>query len=578
MGYLLFNILNRLAAALIFPSATNGLFVYLRRRPNLIPMRRWVVVAFVVVAIPLKATTFQNDTLFENLYQQALCYKISKPQLTINLLDSLLSLSYGEKEINHRVQAMILKSEMLQQTRLLNEALQQIRKARQLAAAHSLASLEGVIHFTTGFVFKEINVDSSRYYYKLAYDFFDNKKDSINQAATLTRLSHLCMMEGKFNMAMQYLNRAEQLTAKTDYVRQLHIFTNKAHNYSAVGLELASIACSRQAVALVNQHNITANDFNLSAIYGNLCNAYLNVNKADSAYFFAMASVKVLDSIPSKSPFLLSLGNIYLALDSAEQALNTFSRFEINKNYIEYYLEKLYGLFRTYRMLRDEVKAKQTASIILNAVPKDVMQKRGWVKIYEIAGAAAAYLQKQDLVFDYQQKYFTHYREIYNQANLASILQMDFEEKLKDEKIKADLEAELLLTELKYNRFRQIGLLIGAALLLVILFLVFIRYRNQKRFNSLLRKKVSERTLQLTIKNEQLSEYAFINAHKLRAPVARILGLVALYDLKDNGLTTTAYTNMIKQEVHSLDLIVKSISDAIEEKRAFTRTDILNPQ
>jgi light-regulated signal transduction histidine kinase (bacteriophytochrome) len=93
-----------------------------------------------------------------------------------------------------------------------------------------------------------------------------------------------------------------------------------------------------------------------------------------------------------------------------------------------------------------------------------------------------------------------------------------------------------------------------------------------------LKKKVNERTQLLTIKNEQLSEYAFINAHKLRAPVARILGLVALYELKDSGLSTTAYTNMIKQEVQSLDLIVKSISDAVEEKRVFTRADILNPQ
>jgi hypothetical protein len=541
-------------------------------------MRRWVIVALVVVAIPLKATTFQNDTLFKSLYQQALRYKISKPQLTTNLLDSLLSLEYDEKEMDYRVRAMILKSEILQQTRQLNEALQQIREARKLAEYHSLASLRGVIQFTTGFVFKEINVDSSRYYYKLAYAFFENKKDSINQAATLTRLSHLCMMEGKFTMAMQHLNLAEQLTGKTDYVRQLHIFTNKAHNYSAVGLEQASIACSRQALTLVNQHKITANDFNLSAIYGNLCNAYLNIGKADSAYFFAVASVKVLDSIPSKSPFLLSLGNIYLALDSATQALNTFTRFEVNKNAIEYYLEKLDGLFRTYLRLNDEVKAKQTASIILSAVPKDVLQKRGWIRIYEITGAAAAYLQKQDLVYVYQQKHFAHYREVYNQANLASILQMDFEEKLKDEKIKANLEAELLMTELKYNRLRQVGLLIGAVLLLIILFLVFIRYRNQKRFNLLLRRKVRERTLQLTIKNEQLSEYAFINAHKLRAPVARILGLVALYELKDCGLSTTAYTNMIKQEVHSLDLIVKSISDAIEEKRVFTRADILNQQ
>jgi hypothetical protein len=541
-------------------------------------MRRWVIVALVVVAIPLKATTLQNDTLLKSLYQQALRYKLSNPQLTIKLLDSLLSLDLDEKEMNYRVQGMMLKSEMLQQSGLFNEALQQIRQARQLAAVHSLTDLKGLIEFTTGFVYKDKNLDSARYHYELAFALFENKKDSINMAGTLTRISHVCMNQGNFTMAMQYLNRAEQFTGRKDYVRQLHVFTNKAHNYSAVGLELASIACSRQAVVLVNQHNISANDFNLSAIYGNLCNAYLNVNKADSAYYFAAASVKDLDSIPPQSPFLLSLGNIYLALDSAAQALKTFSRYEVYKNSPEYYFGKLDGLFRTYQQLNDVMQAKETAALILSAVPEDVMKKRGWMKIYEIASTAAAYLNKQDLFYQYQQKHFEHYREIYNQANLASILEMDFEEKLKDEKIKANLEAELLMNELKYNRLRQIGLLIGALLLLIILFLLFVRYRNQKRFNSILMKKVNERTQLLTLKNEQLNEYAFINAHKLRAPVARILGLVALYELKDSGLSTTAYTNMIKQEVQSLDLIVKSISDAVEEKKVFTRADILNPQ
>ncbi len=93
-----------------------------------------------------------------------------------------------------------------------------------------------------------------------------------------------------------------------------------------------------------------------------------------------------------------------------------------------------------------------------------------------------------------------------------------------------------------------------------------------------MKKKVSARTIELTIKNEQLSEYAFINAHKLHAPVARILGLVALYELKDSGLSTTTYVNMINQEVHSLDLIVKSITNAVEDKKVFTRADIFNPQ
>ena len=46
--------------------------------------------------------------------------------------------------------------------------------------------------------------------------------------------------------------------------------------------------------------------------------------------------------------------------------------------------------------------------------------------------------------------------------------------------------------------------------------------------NENLEKIVLERTKELEKKNKALEEYAFINAHKLRRPVASILGLVNL--------------------------------------------------
>lgn len=40
--------------------------------------------------------------------------------------------------------------------------------------------------------------------------------------------------------------------------------------------------------------------------------------------------------------------------------------------------------------------------------------------------------------------------------------------------------------------------------------------------------RIDQRTSQLTVQNQRLTEYTFINAHKLRAPVASILGLINL--------------------------------------------------
>lgn len=46
--------------------------------------------------------------------------------------------------------------------------------------------------------------------------------------------------------------------------------------------------------------------------------------------------------------------------------------------------------------------------------------------------------------------------------------------------------------------------------------------------NANLEEKVLERTQQIELKNRKLAEYSFANAHELRAPVARILGLIQL--------------------------------------------------
>jgi hypothetical protein len=56
--------------------------------------------------------------------------------------------------------------------------------------------------------------------------------------------------------------------------------------------------------------------------------------------------------------------------------------------------------------------------------------------------------------------------------------------------------------------------------------------------NKTLEARIGERTLQLTLQNQRLAEYTFINAHKLRAPVASILGLINLaHQVKQEELT-----------------------------------------
>jgi signal transduction histidine kinase len=76
---------------------------------------------------------------------------------------------------------------------------------------------------------------------------------------------------------------------------------------------------------------------------------------------------------------------------------------------------------------------------------------------------------------------------------------------------------------------------------------------------------IRERMLELEKKNKALEEYAFINAHKLRSPVASILGLINL--MKKIELNDEARSIMVHlhQSTDKLDDIVGSITKAIEK-------------
>ncbi len=85
-----------------------------------------------------------------------------------------------------------------------------------------------------------------------------------------------------------------------------------------------------------------------------------------------------------------------------------------------------------------------------------------------------------------------------------------------------------------------------------------------RSINENLERLVRDRTQELEKKNIALEEYAFINAHKLRAPVASILGLMNIFRtvaLDDEGKIVM---NHLEESTKKLDDIVGDITDAIE--------------
>ncbi len=95
-----------------------------------------------------------------------------------------------------------------------------------------------------------------------------------------------------------------------------------------------------------------------------------------------------------------------------------------------------------------------------------------------------------------------------------------------------------------------------------------IQAREIERINGNLEAIVRERTAELEKKNLALEEAAFINAHKLRAPVASILGLANLLNKEQLSRDGRDALDHLDSSTQKLDEIVTQISTALEKSNS----------
>jgi signal transduction histidine kinase len=92
--------------------------------------------------------------------------------------------------------------------------------------------------------------------------------------------------------------------------------------------------------------------------------------------------------------------------------------------------------------------------------------------------------------------------------------------------------------------------------------------------NESLEATVRRRTEELETQNQQLTEYAFINSHLLRAPLARILGLANLISSEVTTYQDQRLMEGLIQSTHELDTIIRRISDVLYAGSDLTRSDV----
>lgn len=194
-------------------------------------------------------------------------------------------------------------------------------------------------------------------------------------------------------------------------------------------------------------------------------------------------------------------------------------------------------------------------------------------------------------------KYFNEIKDSIAQVRLTKdyeIMQSQLELEKAQEKINQLTQINLLENQRRRAIYKyNIALIIGIAS--TILMAIFI-YRNlsQKRkqnlqlekknaeinsqneelksqsdkiaeLNSLLEQKVHERTKELLLKNKKLEDYAHYNSHNIRGPLARILGLIHLFETNNIQVSEKEeMLNKIEESAKELDDMVRKVNRMLE--------------
>lgn len=88
-------------------------------------------------------------------------------------------------------------------------------------------------------------------------------------------------------------------------------------------------------------------------------------------------------------------------------------------------------------------------------------------------------------------------------------------------------------------------------------------YKDLVSLNAHLEETIKERTGKIQIQNEALVKYSYANAHHLRGPVARLLGLATLSRIQ-TGLTCSEIVARMEVQAKEIDEVVKQINNDLE--------------
>lgn len=414
------------------------------------------------------------------------------------------------------------------------------------------------ISYTRGYA-RALTVMGNSYWYEGIYEFAQNYyllaarqyqsiSDSVGLGQTFNNIGEVYKKLNEPDKAITYLSRAEQLLKNDQFNRALTLY-NIGELYIAKNQLIEGLRYNEQALTIAKREN---NKRVVAFCYwgfGAIKRAEKNYTVALQHYFTAEKQWTDLGEIRSMIQTYQEIAELYSMQEKFDEA--------------EKYLNKSMTLATRIKV------ADLQVNNYLHYARLDSLRGRYQRSLYHLS----RHNSLKDSVYNLLKA-----EQI---ARLQTIYEM---ERRETENQQLRSEQELKNSDLKTQRITLIA--ISGCLLLAGAF-VWSFYQQRKRImlqkeaiemqasalmklneallelNKNLEARIYERTTQLTLQNQRLAEYTFVNAHKLRAPVASILGLIQLMQQ-----STPQERDVIIQHLRTcgeqLDNIIREVSHNLE--------------
>lgn len=444
--------------------------------------------------------------------------------------------------------------------------------------------------------------DSTLIWSEMAKEIAINIGDKQLEGLAIFTASYTYELQAKYKLAMEKCFEALKIFDEINYSKGI----GRVYNYIAIihFRQKQYIQALEFYQKSLEAKLLDPDTISIGWTYNNIGATYEHLEDYEQALKYYNLALDIAKTFNSRILNAASYGNIGIiyqktgllneSLESHLQSLKVFQEID-NKQYIAEAYQHIASIYL------EQNKLNESEQYLINGLQlsQEINDRQRQAKFYE----TLIQLNEQNgdylIALSYYKLLIVVKDSLFNISNSKQMAELQ----TKYETGHKQKENELLKKSVESKNFIIISTSIMIALLLVLSFLLYLFYRSKRRshnelqylnqqvmehkeelitqsedlrranneirsVNDNLEKAVESRAKEMKIQNEKLIQYAYSNAHKVRGPLARILGILSIMKVQgENNNDLLLNIDQLYDSAQELDGIIKELNKILEEEK-----------